>query len=344
MKIRFILSHPGSQLFGEVREAMIARDLAQHGHDAQIYRIQARADEKQDWFRDSVPVRYFPADDVSVGPHRTVSGALREAVLADPPDIVVFKGLGYDVVSHVLESIPQGAARIGFILGGSAVDPQLSRADFVLAESEGQISQIRTAVSRPLPCTTLAKYIDWETADRVHAERQAAGVARHDIVNVGSFEPRKNQMALQAFFGRYRVAFVGAGEMLAPVTEAASGHADVTLFGAKTNAETLGIVAHSRLMVHASVWEGVPRAVFESLACGTPVVAHGFAIQEKFDGTSAVRLVAEGELVLTAETLLGNPSLLAAMGEEGRIFARERHGPHRLAEAAGRILGMAGTS
>lgn len=342
MKIRIVLSHPASQLYGEVREAVIAQALVQQGHDVQVYRVHAAPQEKRDRFGNCVTVRYFPADASNVGAHQTVSGKLVEALLEDRPDAILFKGLGYDIVEHALDRLGSYQPRIGFILGGSAVDPSLARADFVMAESEGQIAQIRAAVSSPLPCTILPKYIDWTTADRLYAERQRPDWPTHDIVNVGSFEPRKNQMALRSFFGRYRVALIGSGETHAVVAEAAAGHPDVRLFGALPNAAALGVVAQSRLMVHVSLWEGVPRAAFESLACGTPVVAHRFAIQDTFEGTRAVRLVSAEELAPTVEALLADPPLLSAMSEEGRAYALQRHGPERLAEAVKQILVMAG--
>jgi glycosyltransferase involved in cell wall biosynthesis len=237
--------------------------------------------------------------------------------------------------------VPPGQARIGFILGGLAVDLALARADFVLTESECQVQEIRQTLERPLPLWTLPKYLDWDIADRLYAARRAGAGAEFDIVNVGEFESRKNQIALRPFFGRYRVAMVGTGETAAAVAAAAAGHAGVHLFGPLPNAEALGVMARARLMVHASLWEGVPRAVFEALACGTPVVAHDFAIQERFAGTTAVRLVAQDALVPAAEALLADPARLDAMAEAGRIYARARHGPHRLAEAARQILSLA---
>lgn len=339
MKICFVLSHPASQLFGEVREAMIARDLAHLGHNTRVYRAYGGREAKRELFLGCVPVCYFPADDNAVSPHRTVSAALLDAVRQDEPDVLVFKGLGYDLIGQLLGRISPGQARIGFILGGDAVASELARADFVLAESEGQIARVLDAARRPLPCRTLPKYIDWATADRIHAERQSRDT-EFDIVNVGKFEPRKNQIALREFFGAYRIAMVGDGEMQDAVMEAAKGHHQVSFLGALKNAAALDIVGRSRLMVHCSLWEGVPRSIFESLACGTPVVALEDSLQESFDITTGVRLVTAESLQHETEKLLAQPALLYLMGKEGRRFAREHHGPDRLAEAAGYISVM----
>lgn len=343
MQIRIILSHPADRLFGEVREAIIGAELARLGHDVLIFRIHAGAEPKSEIFNDAVRVVYFPADDPTASPHAMTSAALL-AALADPiPELLLIKGLGYDIVAAILDRIAPDRTRIGYILGGLAVDPALAKADFVLAESETQIHDIRQALDRPLACRRLAKYIDWDTADRLRAARQAGAAVEFDIVNVGEFEPRKNQIALRPLFGRHRVALVGTGETQAEVAAAGEGHPGLRLFGPLPNAETLAVMARSRLMVHASLWEGVPRAVIEALACGIPAVAHGFAIQERFEGTDAVTLVAqEADLLPTAEALLADPARLAALGAEGRAYAWERHGPHRLADAARHVVALAG--
>jgi glycosyltransferase involved in cell wall biosynthesis len=343
MQIRIVLSHPASCLFGEVREAIIATELVRLGHEVQIFRVDVLAGLRSETYDGAVTVTYFPADDPAAAPHAMTSAALLAALGDQAPDVLIVKGLGYDIVPAMLDRLAPGRTRIGYILGGLAADPALTRADFVLAESEAQIREVRGLLGQPLPCRRLPKHIDWATADRLHAVRQAGAAAEFDIVNVGEFEPRKNQIALCPAFGRYRVALVGTGETRGMVAAASEGHPDVRLFGALPNDATLGVIARSRLMVHASLWEGVPRAVIEALACGTPVVAHGFAIQERFEGTVAVTLVAAEEALLpAAEALLADPALLAALGAEGRAYARERHGPHRLPEAARQIIALAG--
>jgi glycosyltransferase involved in cell wall biosynthesis len=342
MQIRIVLSHPASYLFGEIREAVLGIELIRLGHDVQIFRIHDRTELMTENFGDAVSITYFPADDPTALPHAMVSAALLAKLGDQPPDLLLIKGVDYDVVPAILGQMAPGRTRIGYILGGVAIDPVLARADFVLAESEAQIREVRQMLGRPLPCRRLPKYIDWATVDRLHAARQAGAAVDFDIVNVGEFDQRKNQIALRPVFSRYRVALVGTGETVAAVAVAAEGHPAVRLFGALSNAEALGVMIRSRLMVHASLWEGVPRVVIEALACGIPAVAHGFAIQERFEGIGAVELVAaEDDLLPAAEALLADPARLAALGAEARAYARERHGPHRLAEAARQIVALA---
>jgi glycosyltransferase involved in cell wall biosynthesis len=337
MKIRFILSHAGSRLYGEIREGMVAQALARLGHDTRIYRMSGEPAVRTEIFAGAVPVSYFPLSNAGAPWPQLVSQPLVDQLAAEAPDIVLFKGIGYDIVPMALDRLPPGT-RIGCIIGGIAVDPILERAHFVLTEGDDQIAAIRAALGRPLPCRPLAKYIDWAVADAAHA---AAEDPLYDLVNVGKFEPRKNQIGLRPFFGRHRLAIIGDGETFEAVAAAATGQPQVHLPGVLPNAEVLRVMARSRLMVHTSVWEGVPRAIFEALACGTPAVAFDFAVQDRFAGTDAVRLVPRDGLEAAVESLLADPAGLRALRAEARRYALARHGPHRLAEAAGDILALA---
>src|SRR5690242_9370685 len=122
MKICFVLSHPSSYLYGEVREAMVAADLARLGHAVSILRAHHPQVRQTELFQGLVPVSYFPTDDPEAAPHAAVSAALLAAVREEAPDLLLLKGLGYDIVTQVLQQVPPGAARIGFVLGGLAVD------------------------------------------------------------------------------------------------------------------------------------------------------------------------------------------------------------------------------
>ncbi|RAI60765.1 hypothetical protein DOO78_01150 [Roseicella frigidaeris] len=291
-------------------------------------------------FAGLVPLVYFPADDRAAAPHRAVSTALRGALTTDAPDAIVFKGIGYDIVAFVLAALTHPRPKIGFILGGNAVEPELAAARFVFAESGSQVAAVRAAAGTGIACRILPKFVDWTVADRVHAERQDQA-PHYDIINVGSFEARKNQIALRPFFGRFSIALVGGGETLGEVAAAAAGHDRIRFLGALPNADVLAQLGRARLMVHPSLWEGVPRALIESLACGTPVVAHAAAIQGRFGDGTGVRLVGTDELGTTVASLLSDPGTLRQFGEDGRRFAQREHGAHRLLEAARHVAEMA---
>src|SRR5262249_41433355 len=143
--------------------------------------------------------------------------------------------------------------RIGFIIGGQPFHPALRYADFVLAESEQQANGIRNFFERSVPVNVLCKYVNWPLAKRLYVESRIATTKKYDIVTVGRFEAYKNQIELQRFFGRYRIAMIGDGPCLEAVRSAAAGNADVTFFGAIANDAVLRVIAESRLTVHPSL-------------------------------------------------------------------------------------------
>lgn len=340
MKLRFILSHPAPALYGELREGVLARHLRDLGEDAAVLRPHAGPEARSELFDGSVPVHYFPSDAPALQAHRQTCTAMAAWLQADAPDVLLFKGIDYDIVPQVLAALDRSRVRVGFVIGGTSVHRMLAEADFVLAESERQIAAITRHLGHALPAARLPKHIDWATADAAYAATRSPEAKRYDICNIGSFEPRKNQAALQGLFPDHRIALIGDGQTRPEVAALAAAHPAVEVDGQLPQPAALGVMARSWLMAHCSTWEGVPRVILESLACGTPVVAHDFAIQAEFD-TAAVRLVPAGALEPTVRALLADRPALLALGEEARRYARDRHGPGLLAPAAAALLALA---
>jgi glycosyltransferase involved in cell wall biosynthesis len=336
VKIFVVLCHASSKLHGEIREAIIARSLCRLGHDARLFRMWGGDALKSEMFDGKVPTSYCPSDNPKEEIHHQVSALLVEHVCSEQPDIVLFKGMDYDLAEFLIGCLDLSRTRIGFIVGGVSVHPILHHADFVLTESQRQSREVGEFLGRPVPVKLLSKYVNWELADQLY--NNSAEPKKFDIVNVGFFEERKNQIQLKPFFGKYRIAIVGHGPMLGSVQQAAAGYRGVNFFGDVPNDEALRIISQSRLMVHTSLWEGVPRAIIESLTCGTPVVAFDFAIQGDLGETPAVRLVSGEQLEPIVGGLLDDPPRLDELSKEARRFALETHGAGKLEEAARQIL------
>jgi len=237
------------------------------------------------------------------------------------------------LVPYVLDGLASIAPKIGFIIGGVTVHPMLRRANFAFIESSRQESEIANYLESSLPTMKLAKFVDWASADEFHQTEK-----EYDIVNVGYFEDRKNQIGLLPFFGEHKLAIVGHGPTLASVQASAAGFEDVNFLGDMNNKDVIRTVCKSRLMVHTSLWEGLPRVIVESLSCGVPVVAFKSAIQEDFSETDSVLLIESNELVSTVDALLAQPARLKELSANARSYALRTHGAQRFAEAAEAII------
>src|SRR5262249_26199746 len=166
MKIIFVLCHASSALEGEVREAVLAKELRRLGHDARVFRLSRGEVIKLETFEGTVPVTYYPSDNPQDGIHQQISSLLADDLAAEPPHTIIFKGLGYAISDFVLPRLDLNCIRIGFIIGGQPFHPALRYADFVLAESEQQANGIRNFFERSVPVNVLSKYVNWPLAER----------------------------------------------------------------------------------------------------------------------------------------------------------------------------------
>jgi len=171
------------------------------------------------------------------------------------------------------------------------------------------------------------------------------------LVKVARMEhPRKGHVFLLEGLKRYRerggrdvaALFVGAGDDEAIVRSEAArlGLADVVLFPGYRK-DIPDILSAADLSVLTSPFEGVPRALMESMALGVPVLGTdvpGTRMLVK-SGESGL-LVSHGDVEGLAAALLRlseDPPLAKRLGEEGRRRVREKFNEP---EVAARILSV----
>jgi len=117
----------------------------------------------------------------------------------------------------------------------------------------------------------------------------------HDIIFVGRLEFQKNPLLLADILiamrpARPRVCIVGGGSLEVHLRQRleALGVADQVVWrGLLDHSEALHEMAHARVMVLPSRWEGLPLCVIEAMQLGLPVVASNVA--------GIADLVAEGQ-------------------------------------------------
>lgn len=212
----------------------------------------------------------------------------------------------------------QSHFRIALIAAGNTQDPVLPYVDHVLAETPAQIQ-------RPFRELDAAGRVSLLPKLNLPFPSSKQDAPRYDVVNVGTFNPNKNQAALLPLADRYRLALVGDGECWEGVrSQAATAVCPVFMPGNLPREQVGGVIAQSRLMVHSAKYEGLPRVVMEAFAAGVPVVASRRAMPGAFEHGVQGLLVEPDELLDAARSLLEDPPRLAAMGQAASAYA-ERH-------------------
>jgi glycosyltransferase involved in cell wall biosynthesis len=335
--LAIVMSHASRSMGGAVRELHLCAALRALGVDARIWRMhEGKATEQEEIL--GVPVRFCPSDSPEKAPHYQLSAALRDEVLGFAPDVVLYKGLSYHINAFVQAARPAGA-RYGLIVGGAVTDPLVDGAAVIFGEYREQLARHFRPAMQEGRTMVLPKHIELALAgDGVPTKR-----AEFDIVNVGTFgEKRKNQGALLPFAARHRLAFVGGGPLLAEAQRAvrkAGTAANVAFFKRLPHPEVFGVLRRSRIMVHSSVGDGLPRATVEAMACGLPVVALRRTIEGGIPPTAGL-LVSEEGLPHAVELLLTDDALRIQMGRAARKHVERNHGPAAIAAAAEQVKAL----
>jgi glycosyltransferase involved in cell wall biosynthesis len=184
-------------------------------------------------------------------------------------------------------------------------------------------------------------------ADSIVSERElATGLRRLDwsgaieLLTVGRLDSEKNPLLLVDALaelesrqpGQYRLVWVGGGPFEEPVRRRAAelGVADrLELRGwIPFGPELLDLYRLSHLFVHVSLTEGVPRVLFEAMACATPIVATDVGgVRRALDEGRAGALVPPNDrdaLVGAIERVARDEALRERLVSRGLELARER--------------------
>jgi len=333
MRLALLMSHASRSMRGGMRELVFCRALRDAGVDAHVWRIHSEAEMAEEEIL-GVPVTYCPTDDPTPIAHRQVSAVLRTELAAWKPDIVLYKGLGYRVCADMQAMLP--GVRYGFIVGGGVTDSILPGADLVMGEYAEQLERHFPDHLRRGCAMVMPKHIDWALAgDGIPPEDP-----EFEIVNVGSFaEKRKNQIALMQFTSR-RICFVGGGPYIVEAKQAARRariYDNMHFAGQVAHEEVFGFLKRSKVLVHTSVGDGLPRAAIEAMACGLPVVAYRDTIPGGIPPEAGF-LVSEAGLPHAARLLLDDDVLRQQMGRAARRHVERTHGDAAIAAAAGEVL------
>jgi glycosyltransferase involved in cell wall biosynthesis len=343
MRLAIVMSHANRSMGGAVRDTMLARALNRHGVDARLWRIHAGTETEREAMLDgAVQASFCPSDNPQAIPHHQTSAALKAELREFAPDVVLYKGMGYRVNVDTQAALP-AATRHGFIVGGGVTDPLLDGAAIVLGEYREQILRSFPAHCAAERAMVLPKYVDFAQAGR--GRPVAAEAATYDIVNVGTFaEKRKNQGALLPMAAQHRIALVGAGPLMPPMRRGVPARMKerVSFLGRLPHPQVFEVLRQSRIMVHSSTMDGLPRATIEAMACGVPVVALRSTIDGGIPHGVAGLLVSDAALPHAAEMLLADDELRIRMGRNARRFVERHHGEKAIEASAAEVLKILG--
>jgi glycosyltransferase involved in cell wall biosynthesis len=155
-------------------------------------------------------------------------------------------------------------------------------------------------------------------------------------------EKRKNQAALLPFAARCRIAFVGGGPLMEEARKAAKAAGDldrIAFLKRLPHAEVFGVLRRSRMMVHTSLGDGLPRAIIEAMACGLPVIALRRTVAGGVPPAGGF-LVSDEALPHAVALLMADDALRLQMGRAARRHVEREHGPAAIARAAGQLLAL----
>lgn len=178
--------------------------------------------------------------------------ALTEQVLRDRPDVVVIRAAAYALCHTTALALPETTPVI-LIAGGEVQHPEINgRIDYILEEYAGQADA--ALFQRLKGRAVFPKYVNWPAV--IKAEREAK---LYDIVNIGTFEPRKNQAALIPLAQKYKCCLVGEGPLRDDVQVRAEDTCSesVHFTGECAGSEVYKYLSRARVMVHPSIYEGL---------------------------------------------------------------------------------------
>mgnify|MGYP004501731947 CR=1 FL=1 len=329
MRLALVMCHWDRSMAGAIRELNFSKYLGEFGVEVEVFRMfRGEQVEEERYLGDRIRTRFCPPDAENPVPHRLVSTALAEGVAAFKPDVIVFKGLSYDISSFVHERLPQ--VPFGFIIGGSVRDKILESAKFVFGEYKEQLRSFFPSFVEQGRAFILPKYIDPELV-----KKERPSKPDYDIVNVGNFhEKRKNQVDLLPFSADYKIALVGGEKMPAEWSELIAKPENIHVLGRLNKDGVADALLRSRIMVHTSTMDGLPRSMIEALAAGTPAIAYRSTVWGGIEEGEHGFLVDRHTLPHAIGLLLGDERLRKKMSRKARAYAEKHHGLQGLRRTA----------
>jgi glycosyltransferase involved in cell wall biosynthesis len=207
----------------------------------------------------------------------------------------------------------------------------LERALAVIANSNG-LRDLSIAAD-PSPVGVIPNGVDTEFFSPSQESRTSSAPAPFRVLFVGRFHSQKNLRLLLSQFARLRnesakpveLHLVGDGPLLPELKEQAAKlklNGEIKWHGWLGRSELRGVLQSCDCFVNPSLYEGMPNAVLEAMACGKPVVASRISGNDAVVDHEATGLLfpldKPGWLGESLQALIDDPARAKEMGRLGR--------------------------
>jgi glycosyltransferase involved in cell wall biosynthesis len=321
MRLALVLCHPSNNLDGSQKEVEFLSEFRNLGHTAKIFRAHGPYGKPtQQSFGQSFDAEFFAPDDLKTKPLHTLSSALVQNVIAFRPAVIILKGMGYSINQSIREALPD--VPFGFIVGGGLRDPLKDTASFVFCEYEEQAELHFPSLQDAGRVIILPKYVNPNLISR-----PSSIVRDIDMVNSGSYtDPRKNHKALLDILDGRQCALAGWGKM-DETLKTRLETAGARLVGKLSHPDLYALFWRSKIMVHPSLHDGLPRSVVEAMACGViPVCLRATIYGGLTHGVHGFLADDVPSMKTYVDLLLSDSVLRAKMSSAARVHALKRHG------------------
>jgi len=284
------------ELLRTERERVICEKLTRRGIDAEHIMLWSGSFPLQLKYNTTL----FQVDG-SARPGNFFSTKLAAYVCKREPDVVIFKGMGFALPYKLFVSCRLNC-RIGFIVGGGDKDVLDVLSSIVFAESPKQREIYHI---RGIPSEVLPKYVE-----RISV-LNAPNTKDFDIVVVGQLIARKNIQSLINIDQKYSIVIVGDGELRDELEDLFSNFNNIKFIGAVDPSDVVQHLDRSKILVHPSLSEGVPRVVVEAMARGLPVIGKHEVLDGVIsNGVDGFLYDTEDDMNAHVSSLLEDPVLL----------------------------------
>jgi glycosyltransferase involved in cell wall biosynthesis len=307
------------------RETAMAGLLTRHGFNVSCFRTTRSATGSTvsvagtEWHFVPVDPESVPAAD-----NRTTSERLLSTLRRFAPDIIFVKGVGTAMSAALFQlDIKTRAA----IIGGAYKVRELTRYHLVLTEVPSQQHFLRPRIGA-------GGLLQWPkfASDEFFGVQRSANPAI-DIITVGRLIPFKNLSLLGGLPARdYRILICGDGPLRGALeSELSQGGNMVEFAGQLSTQQLAAALGDARILAQPSrPGEGLPRAIIEGMAAGTPAAfVTGVVDSPVLDDSNSLSAPAE-EFCEQVSRLLEDPVRLEGLSAACRATAEREFSHSRL--------------